>query len=107
MQNDSADIFVFFVADCYLSMASYEFWYNAANDETNPWFKYLDEGEKCNIFRRIWHGIKVVAADTWGFLSTGHYSPTGGFAHGGWAGIHASFNLDEAINHAGHVSSSV
>ena len=99
-ENDSADIFAFFVADCYLSMASYEFWYNAANDDANPWFKYLDEGEKCNIFRRIWHGIKVAAADTWGFVSSGHVELY-------FIGIRVHWYLDESINHAGELSASV
>ena len=55
----------------------------------------------------IRHAIKVAAADMWGFIPTADVTPTGGLAHGGWAGVNLSFNLDEAVNNASKVSSSV
>ena len=101
--NDSANIYAIFVADCYVSMSSYEFWYNAAIDENNPWYDFLN-GNNRSVFGRIWHAIKVAGADTWGFI-------TGGWHIGNFNPDDNSWPIvwvpSEAVEHAGEVSSSV
>jgi len=42
----------------------------ASINPDNPWYDYLNNGNSISLFGRIWHGIKVVAADTWGFVGS-------------------------------------
>ena len=56
------------IADCFISKASYDFWYNAAINPENPWHDFL--GDDRSWPGKIWHAIKVAAADTWAFVST-------------------------------------
>ncbi len=46
----------------------------ASINPDNPWYDYLNKDDSRSLFGRIWHGIKVVAADTWGFIGSGHFS---------------------------------
>jgi len=99
---DSATIYTGIIAACYVSKASFSFWYNAANDPSNPWYNYLGKDKK--PLGRIWHAIKVAAADTWGFLTGGWHTGNFNPQDNSWP---VEWHIDEAIDNASEKSSSV
>ncbi len=72
---------------CYLPPATYEYWYDSANDSSSLWYGYLDKyASKTGIFGRIWHAIKVAAVDTWAWITEGgdSYVDEDGITHYTW-----------------------
>ena len=78
-----------------ISRYSYQFWYEAATDENNPWYDYINNDNS----RGLWHAIKVAAADTWGALTSGWHVQN--------AMPPITWNLDEAWAGGSKASSSV
>ncbi len=97
-RSNTGNEYTMIVISCYISKASYKYWYEVATDTTHPWYDYLDDNSKTNIFRRIWRGIKVAAVDTYSFIIGPQWSMKDGVI---------TFNIGEAVNNAAENSASV